>query len=158
MPGRKATSFDPHMNGGLQLGFPLDEEHSEPPRTSPARLTTVVCLKGRQGDPTLDDVLYVGRPMFQGGWRLHGHPLANPFKVGRDGTPEQVVEKYGSWLDAHRQLLERELPKLRGRRLGCWCAEGQPCHARLLAALANREAIPKTAPQVPHDAQAVNRR
>ncbi|MEU5610523.1 DUF4326 domain-containing protein [Streptomyces sparsogenes] len=102
--------------------------------------TTVVCLKGRRGDPDIADVVYVGRPMYRGGWTLHGHPLANPFKVGRDGDAAEVVEKYRAWVDKHPQLLARELPKLRGRRLGCWCAEGQPCHARVLAELADQEA------------------
>ncbi|WP_236669912.1 DUF4326 domain-containing protein [Streptomyces antimycoticus] len=100
-------------------------------------LATVVCLKGRQNDPGIADVLYVGRPMYQGGWRLHGHLLANPYRIGKDGDAAQVVEKYQRWLAARPKLLARELPKLRGRRLGCWCPEGQPCHARVLARLAN---------------------
>ncbi|MEW2635428.1 DUF4326 domain-containing protein [Streptomyces sp. NPDC048389] len=104
--------------------------------------TTVVCLKGRQGDPLLstDRFVYVGRPMFQGGWRLHGHLLANPFKVGKDGSADEVVARYEDWLTGRPALLERELPALRGKVLGCWCADGQPCHARVLAALADREA------------------
>ncbi|NED02698.1 DUF4326 domain-containing protein, partial [Streptomyces sp. SID6648] len=46
---------------------------------------------------------------------------------------------YRTWLDERPQLVARELPKLRGRRLGCWCPEG-PCHARVLAELADQEA------------------
>jgi hypothetical protein len=133
------------MRNGDQISLFADAE-PEPATaagTGPARpevpqspigdSTTVVDLHGHQGDAAFADVLYVGRPMFQGGWRLHGHPLANPYRVGKDGTAEQVVAKYAAWLDAHPQLLARELPKLRGRRLGCWCPEGQPCHARVLA-------------------------
>lgn len=101
--------------------------------------TTVVCLKGRQGDPLLTSTrfVYVGRPLFTGGWQLHGHPLANPFKVGKHGDPEAVVEQYRTWLDARPALLERALPSLRGKVLGCWCPAGQPCHARVLAEHAN---------------------
>ncbi|WP_406257519.1 DUF4326 domain-containing protein [Streptomyces chartreusis] len=105
---------------------------------APSAVTTVVDLHGHKGDPEFADVVYVGRPMYQGGWKLHGHPLANPFKV-LNGDAAEAVERYQLWLEAHPQLVARELPKLRGRRLGCWCPEGQPCHARVLAELANQE-------------------
>ncbi|MER5511531.1 DUF1643 domain-containing protein [Streptomyces sp. NPDC002766] len=108
------------------------------PPAGPHEPTTVVDLHGHQGDPAFTDVVYVGRPMYQGGWRLHGHVLANPFKVGKHGDAAAVVEKYRAWLAERPQLLARELPKLRGRRLGCWCSDGQPCHARVLAELADQ--------------------
>ncbi|MFF4741262.1 DUF4326 domain-containing protein [Streptomyces sp. NPDC001262] len=103
--------------------------------------TTVVCLKGRQGDLLLDDprFVYVGRPLFTGGWRLKGHPLANPFKLGRDGTSEEVVALYRMWIRERPEVLNRELSALRGKVLGCWCPDGQPCHARVLAELADKE-------------------
>lgn len=124
--------FDPEMNGGLQLGLDLfEEEHQEP--AVPAGPTTVVCLKGRRDDPEIEDVVYVGRPMYRGGWHLAGHLLANPFVVGKHGDAETCVVKYERWLDQHADLVARELPRLKGRRLGCWCAEGEPCHARVLA-------------------------
>lgn len=135
---------------GLQLDlFAAAEATFTPPRPRPAEPpkstagtvadgpTSVVCLRGRQRDPAIRDVVYVGRPQFQGGWRLHGHVLSNPFKLGRDGDAATVVAKYEAWLAEHPQLLDRELPRLRGRILGCWCPEGAPCHARVLAALAD---------------------
>lgn len=133
--------FDPEMNGGHQLDL-FDQEvaaSAEHLPTTPAVTapTTVVCLKGRRDDPEIQGVVYVGRPMYQGGWRLAGHLLANPFKVGQHGTAEDVVAKYERWLNAHPDLVARELPKLRGKRLGCWCREGAPCHARVLAARAD---------------------
>ena len=134
-------SFDPEMNGGLQLdlfGQPLAVSAEQPAATTiVAGPTTVVCLKGRRDDPAIQGVVYVGRPMYQGGWHLAGHLLANPFKVGKHGTAEDVVAKYRVWLDQHRDLVERELPRLKGQRLGCWCPEGEPCHARVLAELAD---------------------
>ncbi|WP_329167564.1 DUF4326 domain-containing protein [Streptomyces sp. NBC_01717] len=140
-----ANHFNPEMRGGLQLGLDLFAENQEqrdagpetpaaPATTGP---TTVVCLKGRRDDPEIGDVIYVGRPMYRGGWHLAGHLLANPYVVGKDGTAEQVVDKYRKWLDAHQPLVARELPKLKGQRLGCWCPEGDPCHARVLAELAD---------------------
>jgi hypothetical protein len=128
------------MVGGVQLDMfadPDDQPQPEPEVSVPAEPTTVVDLHGHQGDPAYADVLYVGRPMYQGGWTLHGHPLANPFKIGQDGTAEEVVQRYRRWV-LHRPRLAAQLRELRGRRLGCWCAEGQPCHARVLAELADQ--------------------
>lgn len=125
----------PEMNGGLQLGFDLfEQEHQEQAAAGP---TTVVCLKGRRDDPAIGNVVYVGRPMYQGGWRLAGHVLANPYVVGKHGTAEECVARYETWLDAHPELLARELPMLIGRQLGCWCPDDAPCHARALARRAN---------------------
>jgi Domain of unknown function (DUF4326) len=104
--------------------------------SGPAGPTTVVDLRGHRGDPGIADVVYVGRPMYRGGWRLPGHPLANPYRAGRDGTAAQVVDQYRRWLLA-RPGLPAQLAALRGRRLGCWCPDGQPCHARVLAELAD---------------------
>jgi hypothetical protein len=106
-----------------------------PPMGAPR--TTVVDLHGHQADPAYAEVVYVGRPMYQGGWRLHGHPLSNPYKVGRDGSAETVVARYREWL-LRRPGLTDQLLQLRGRRLGCWCADGAPCHARVLAELADQ--------------------
>ncbi|MHA4819459.1 DUF1643 domain-containing protein [Streptomyces aculeolatus] len=64
--------------------------------------------------------------------------LSNPFKLGRDGDAVTVVAKYRAWLAERPGLLDRELPQLRGRTLGCWRPDGAPCHARVLAALADR--------------------
>ncbi|GAA2110731.1 DUF1643 domain-containing protein [Streptomyces synnematoformans] len=143
--------IEPVMNGGLQLDlfaaaeevFTLPRPRTDrPARPGPGTVadgpTTVVCLRGRKNDPAIKSVVYVGRPQFQGGWRLHGHVLSNPFKLGRDGDAVTVVAKYAAWLASHPQLLDRELPRLRGRTLGCWCPDGAPCHARVLAALADR--------------------
>ncbi|MFD5906460.1 DUF4326 domain-containing protein [Streptomyces microflavus] len=129
------TPFDPEMKGGLQLDlFGEQHQHTAEERTAqPVGPTTVVCLKGRRDDPEIHGVVYVGRPMYQGGWHLAGHLLANPYVVGKHGNAEDVVARYEKWLDAHPDLVARELPKLKGQRLGCWCAEGQPCHARVLA-------------------------
>ena len=40
---------------------------------------------------------YIGRPMR--GYRDEG--WGNPFKIGPDGTREEVIEKYRVWLLAH---------------------------------------------------------
>jgi len=69
----------------------------------------------------------------------------NPFKIDRkdkkrDGTREEVIEKYrryllyneqfGKTLPDGRELL-RDLPELEGKVLGCWC-KPKACHGDVL--------------------------
>ena len=70
------------------------------------------------------DAVYVGRPSKWG----------NPFKIGRDGSREEVIVKYRTWL-----LEDHQLPfkQLKGKDLVCWCAP-LPCHADVLLELANK--------------------
>lgn len=72
---------------------------------------------------------------------MKASPFANPFKIGKDGSREEVIEKYRAWLLANPYLLS-ELGTLRGKALACWCKEpGKdiPCHADVLAEFADRE-------------------
>ena len=69
--------------------------------------------------------VYIGRPTKWG----------NPFKIGSDGTRNEVIGKYAAWLTQQPELLAA-LPELRGKTLGCWCAP-EACHGDVLAALAN---------------------
>lgn len=63
--------------------------------------------------------------------------FGNPFLLGVDGTLEEVIEKYRAWILTQPQLLA-QLPMLRGKRLGCFCAP-QPCHGDVLKELADGE-------------------
>lgn len=99
------------------------------------KATTVVNLKGHRDDLAFADVVYVGRAMPRGGWRLQRSPLASPYRPGPDGTREEVVEKYHAYLLSRPDLLAL-LPGLRGRRLGCWCVP-ERCHAEVIAELAD---------------------
>lgn len=67
--------------------------------------------------------VYVGRPSKWG----------NPFKVGRDGSREEVITKYRAWLP----MSGLDLSELRDKDLVCWCAP-LPCHADVLIEIANR--------------------
>lgn len=69
--------------------------------------------------------VYVGRPSVWG----------NPFREGVDGTREEVIERYRSYLLGNERLMGM-LPQLRGKVLGCWCAP-KSCHADVLLELAN---------------------
>ena len=62
-------------------------------------------------------------------------PFANLFKVGKDGTREEVINKYEAdirdKLRKNPELVE-ELRGLKGKNLGCWC-KPEPCHGDILA-------------------------
>jgi len=69
--------------------------------------------------------VYIGRPSKWG----------NPYRVGVDGTREEVIAKYRAWLLKQPKLMA-VLPELRGEVLGCWCAP-EACHGDVLAEMAN---------------------
>jgi hypothetical protein len=67
--------------------------------------------------------IYIGRPSKWG----------NPFSIGKDGTREEVIQKYKEWISQQPELLA-DLPSLKGKVLGCWC-KPQACHGDILAKL-----------------------
>lgn len=69
--------------------------------------------------------IYIGRPSLWG----------NPFVIGRDGSREEVIAKYRAYILRQPAMLA-DLPSLRGKRLGCYCAP-LPCHGEVLAELAD---------------------
>lgn len=70
--------------------------------------------------------VYIGRPSIWG----------NPFIIGKDGTREEVIEKYRNWILNNEYLMSR-LHELKGKTLGCWCAP-KACHGDVLLELANK--------------------
>lgn len=72
--------------------------------------------------------VYIGRPSKWG----------NPWQVGKDGTREQVVEKYRVMLETSPVLVEEARKELKGKTLGCWCAP-KPCHGDVLIEFIERE-------------------
>lgn len=69
--------------------------------------------------------VFIGRPS----------KWSNPFKIGPDGTREQVLVKYEAYLKADRNLM-RALCELRGKDLVCYCVP-RACHGDILLELAN---------------------
>ena len=67
--------------------------------------------------------IYVGRPSVWG----------NPFVVGKDGTREECIERYRTWIVTQAELIGR-LHELEGKVLACWCAP-KPCHGEVLVEL-----------------------
>lgn len=73
---------------------------------------------------------YVGRPSL----------LGNPYQIGKDGTREQVIQKYRCWLwgqlrqrgSVHAKLLKlRNQASVSDLTLICWCAPLY-CHADVI--------------------------
>lgn len=60
-------------------------------------------------------------------------PWGNPFVLGDDGNRREVITKYADYYLPHKPKLLEQMPTLRGKALGCWCAP-QDCHGHILAA------------------------
>ncbi len=56
----------------------------------------------------------------------------NPFIIGKDGSREEVIQKYDVWLDTQPELLAA-LSELKNKVLGCWC-HPKACHGDVLVA------------------------
>ena len=84
-------------------------------------LTRVVNVKVEKPD------IAIGRPSKWG----------NPFIMGKDGTREDVVRKYGEWILKQPELLN-SLHELKGKKIGCFCAP-EKCHGDVLAKLTNEK-------------------
>ena len=73
----------------------------------------------------------------------------NPFKIGRDGRREEVINKYKDYilnqLEGNVEM-RKELKTLKNKNLGCWCVSSQfesypfrelVCHGQILINLLN---------------------
>lgn len=99
----------------------------------------LVNIRGQKNNPGYFDV-YIGRPFYQGGWKLQGSIWANPFTTAKCGTVEKAVENYEKYLLSKPDLLKR-IPELAGKKIGCWCSNGDdnnPCHGKVLVQLFNK--------------------
>lgn len=65
---------------------------------------------------------YIGRKHSRTKNKLPQSDWHNPFVVGKDGTLEEVLQKFETYFLSKTQLIER-LGELRGKRIACWCCE-----------------------------------
>ncbi len=88
--------------------------------------TKVINLKSTYAGP----VVYIGRP----------GPFGNPFKIGRDGSREEVIAKFKEWVeqspDPKAHWIRTHLHFLKEKTLGCFC-KPLPCHGDVLAEWTN---------------------
>lgn len=68
--------------------------------------------------------VYIGR----------GSKWGNPYKIGEDGTREEVIAKYETYIMNKPKLLA-DIHELKGKVLGCYC-KPKACHGDILARLA----------------------
>jgi hypothetical protein len=80
--------------------------------------------------------VYVGRAMSR--YNLLASKWGNPFKIGRDGTREEVIQKYSEYIVPRILDGELDIKELEGKDLVCWCAP-LPCHGDVLLELAKRK-------------------
>ena len=69
--------------------------------------------------------IYIGRPSKWG----------NPYKIGKDGSREEVIEKYRRHLLLGSLI--KQIGELKDKTLGCWC-KPLPCHGDILAHCADQ--------------------
>lgn len=69
--------------------------------------------------------VYIGRPSKWG----------NPYVIGRDGTREDVVRAFDTYIRGNPKLMS-EIGELKGKTLGCYC-NPEACHGDILMELAN---------------------
>lgn len=70
--------------------------------------------------------IYIGRPSKWG----------NPFKIGKDGSRKECIEKYRQYILGNPKLL-KDLVELKGKVLGCYC-KPQECHGDVLIELIDK--------------------
>lgn len=75
-----------------------------------------------------DDARYIGR----------GSIAGNPFKIGRDGTRDEVCDKYAAYLEANPALKEEVMNYYKGADLKCFC-KPKRCHGDYLLKICNEE-------------------
>lgn len=71
--------------------------------------------------------VYIGR----------GSKWGNPFVIGKDGTREEVIEKYKHYIVEcvfNGELSVDDFHDLKGERLGCFC-KPKACHGDVLVEL-----------------------
>ncbi len=102
-----------------------------------AERTRVVDVRSTEWQATPErERAYIGRANPRHG--LRRSRWANAFRAGVDGDRASVLRQYGYSLQHRPDLIQRIVPELRGKVLGCWCAP-QPCHGDILARLADHD-------------------
>ena len=79
---------------------------------------------GRAGVVFINDVRFPPR----------ASPFYNPYKIGIDGTRDEVIEKYRKYILEKLNsdtMFKKQLLSLKGKTLGCWC-KPEPCHGDVL--------------------------
>jgi hypothetical protein len=96
---------------------------------------SLINLKGKKhqlGDSLekgSENIVYIGRQMYMGGWRIPKSKWFNPYPVKKHGL-EESLKMYRTHLAENQELIN-SLAELNGKKLACWC-HPQPCHGQVL--------------------------
>ena len=61
----------------------------------------------------------------------------NRFNIGKDGTREEVIQKFDVWILTQPELLD-DVQELKGKILCCWC-KPEACHGDVLVELLRQQ-------------------
>lgn len=67
-----------------------------------------------------------------------GSPFGNPYRIGIDGTRDEVIDRYVGERTQDEQFLAMVRARLKGKHLLCHCAPRR-CHCDWLRIVANAE-------------------
>lgn len=73
--------------------------------------------------------VYIGR----------GSDFGNPYRIGPDGTREEVIVKYRDYFYqriVYDEMFKKAVLNLRGKRLGCFC-KPKDCHGDIIVEYLN---------------------
>lgn len=90
--------------------------------------TTVVNIRH-----TKEYDVYIGRPS----------PEGNPFRIGPDGTRDEVMEKYEKYFFERLEkdpIFRKQIHALAGKVLGCYCKPYR-CHGDIIADYLNQKEL-----------------
>ena len=83
---------------------------------------------------------YKKTPEEKGVYIGRGSPWGNDFHIGRDGTRDEVCDKYEAFLMNNPNLQAKAKRALRGHNLICFCSPLR-CHGDSLLRVANEESV-----------------
>lgn len=74
--------------------------------------------------------------------------MGNPFEIPRDGLRDDVCNKFDKWFNfcLRDPRFKREVLKMKGQKLGCFCKEPDRevrCHCDTIANYLNSLVVPK---------------
>jgi Domain of unknown function (DUF4326) len=102
----------PPMWWGHSCAVEAARDHAGECRAMPK----VIDLRSRKLRVLLEREEYIGDRLHRRGWQLPKTKSANPFKIGHDGTRDEIIPKCETWLRAHPDLMAA-LGELRGKDL-----------------------------------------
>ena len=77
-----------------------------------------------------NDCIYIGRGTIYG----------NPFKIGIDGTRNEVIQKYIEYVENTPDLKFKILKNLKGKNIMCHCTP-KKCHGDYIISLLSQDVI-----------------